>query len=401
LSKEIEDLQNRYQDIWASFKTDCARADSNQSEKLRRTLLERHYANGESLLGRKDFDSALGEFSLVKSLDPGYKDVDKKLDAANNKNSVVAQSDVYRIVSPKRADFLIGTSQGVFESSDRGRTWKPKALAGKRVYYMDALGEAIVVYDEKEDVVLFSATGGRTWRKSNVQYNAATARGTRASFFQPNFPVKVVRLIPFEGANTRLILLRYTGTEGVYGHDNQVLRVEHLSLGGFGVYEANRINFMRIPDRSLSPNGGANWVGFFKVLWSYSFYGDFAPRDTINAWIDFSMDYSEEPDNAVSGVVNWIAEKRNVSRGDVKVTAYSTVPKAKKDGNEQVVVATNFGVYRTCWECDRVEEIIHSGGNNRTLSVYLDQDDPNLIMLGLANNGLLVSEDGGLTWKGL
>jgi hypothetical protein len=389
LTKEIDNLQTRYNDLWEKFKMECRGEVSSELLKAKQELLNKHYALGENFLAKKEYDSALVEFTYVKTLDVNFKDVSAKLDLANNNNEIVRQSDVYQIVSPKQNYFLIGTSQGLFESSNSGKTWKLRAFPGMKVLHLDAMDNVIVLYDEGGGTIQHSADAGNTWNSLVVSY---TLKKRNFRIFQPRFQVEVLRLVPPE-----MIFIKYIGSKGVYQRNGQTLQVEKDLFGDYGVWVDNRKEFIEIPERCLSRDAGNTWIPFHKFLGSYLPDSDIGAE--AEGWASQCVDYSEEPEDAVKTVIRIVAKRKQVDEDQIKAIACSQIRKLKKDRGDRVLVPTNYGLYKTCWDCEQVEEVTFPGKGKTPITVFSDSANPNLIMIGLEGHGLLISGDGGLTWE--
>lgn len=410
LTKQVDELQSRYGDLWEKFKTECIREVSAEREKVKQNLLGKHYAIAEDFLNKKEYDSALREFSFVKTLDPHFKDVDEKLDLANNKNHIVRQSDVYEIVSPKQNLILLGTSRGIFESSNAGRTWKLKAFEGKRVPKLDATGERVLAYVEPNGIQ-YSADGGIGWGKLSVRYTVVNRKYDdrsqsyvevfRLPIIQPDFKVKNLKLVHSYTVN--LVFIEYTGSKGVYRNENQVLNVEKNWLSG-DYYIDYRGEWITIPEKCFSADNGRNWVAFWKNTLATLYHADDrtvgAPHQIKN-WMDIASEYTEDPEDAINKVIDFITERKKIGEDQVKVIAYSFARKVKKEDSDRVLILTNNGLYKTCWDCEQVEEVAFAAKYGNPLSVFSDDANPSLIMIGLEGHGLLISSDGGLTWEGI
>jgi hypothetical protein len=409
LTKEVENLQNQYSDLWEKFKAGCIREVSAEQEKTKQVLLDKHYAAGEDFLNKKEYDSALEEFNFVKTLNPDFKDIDKKLIVANNKNSIVSQSTVFQIVNPKPNYFLLGTSRGIFESQNEGRTWNLKAFDGMNVRQLDAIGERILAFVEPGGIQ-YSSNDGHQWEKLSVrytllyqkEYDTQTAsyiyRGS-FPFIQPGFEVKNIRLVPNENGGASLIFIEFIGKKGVYETENQRATLEKNWLTGEYYVQMGNED-VTIPERCVSPDDGNKWIAFWDGgLFGNNYHASIGNREQINNWIDNCKDYSKEPKDALSKVIKNISATKNVDKGEIKVIAYTFKRKVNKEDNDPVLVLTNKGLYKTCWDCKHVEEMAFSSENKNPLTIFGDSAQQKLIMIGLEGNGLLISRDGGLTWE--
>lgn len=403
MTKEVSDLLNKYNDFWEKFKTECTQVVAAELAKVKQTLLEKHYSTAEDLLNKKEYDSALKEFNFVKTLDPNFKDVDQKLELANNKNNIVRQSNVYNIVNSKQNRILLGTSNGIFESLNSGKTWQLKALEGKMVSGLHAQGNAIIVYNHTDGVIQYSPDLGNTWKKLNIWYRAKYGEGREFQVNSLPFQIRRLLIIPYETSSSHIIFMELYIKKGKYQISNKTVEVKPLPFGGFegNIGRVEDYNNFRIPEKYISPDGGKNWIAFWKFLGSNVYYSEIGSEKEINQLIDNSRDFSEEPEDAIKKVISNLTDKRKLDKSQIKIRDYSFENKLKKEDNDRVLVLTNYGLFKTCWDCKQIEEITFPKEGKTPVSVFSDNSNPNLIMIGFEGQGLLISRDGGLTWEGI
>jgi len=172
LTSEINSLMEERTKLLNELKLATLNIIDAEIKTKNEKIIDYHYTLGEEYLNKKEYDQAFKEFSYVQNIDANYKDISTKLDLANNKNHMVKKSNVYQIVSNERDHFLIGTSNGIFESLNGGKTWKLlKDFNGRSVLSIDLAKNKILTALEN-DGVMYSNDNGKEWTELNISYTA-------------------------------------------------------------------------------------------------------------------------------------------------------------------------------------------------------------------------------------
>ncbi len=407
LSREVNELKKQYDELWNKFKSDCIQMIQKEIDKNNNILLERHYLLGQEYLNKKEYDKAFNEFSYVKSIDANYKDVSDKLDLANNKNHLVRKSSVYQIISPERQQLIIGTSYGIFKSLNDGKTWKLlKDFDGKSVYLIDVVKDKILLAVENVGVY-YSTDGGQKWELLNINYNALydsfwderakqiKYRG-KIHIYQPYNIIKEVRLVPYNTGH--IISVKYWGQEGRYnnGRDKIEIKKDPFTNNYYLVIGKKEVV---IPESIISIDDGKSWIPYWSNLFGLQYYYEGFNYKDIERMIKTTKEYTEYPENAVDLVVDHISDEKQVDAKRVRINDYSLISSFKKEDNDPIIIVTNYGIYKTCWDCDHVDEIKLPSEYKNPISIFYDKANPNTIIVGFVRNGLIISRDNGKTWE--
>ena len=420
MTSELESYNKLYNEQWNMFKTSCLTIINSEIKNNNTTLIERHYKSGEEYLKNKDYESAYKEFSNVQNIDPNYQDIKQKVDISNNKNNTVKKINVYRIICTAKNDFLIGTSNGIYESRDGGKIWKLYCSEGYSIEYFDVVKDKIIselniivamVPDKGILIGKENMKGTIDWKnitiKYTFRYNGYYEGQTKVyrshyEIVQPDFKVKQLKFIPYEKGN--MLFVEFIRQEGLREKGSRQLMVKEnkLSLSGDQFYIEDGKEWLEIAEMCISPDYGNNWVAYWGSFFRPDFCTSLKRTPEIENWIDdlidIAEDFNEQPEDAITVVKEYITEKKQIYESDINILAVTNIKDEDIKDEDIILVLTNYGLYKSCYDCDNVEEINIPKGYTKPICVFYDKNKANTIMVGFIGQGLIISNDMGVTW---
>ncbi|OGU29138.1 MAG: hypothetical protein A2057_06675 [Ignavibacteria bacterium GWA2_35_9] len=407
LTSEINSLMEERTKLLNELKLATLNIIDAEIKTKNEKIIDYHYTLGEEYLNKKEYDQAFKEFSYVQNIDANYKDISTKLDLANNKNHMVKKSNVYQIVSNERDHFLIGTSNGIFESLNGGKTWKLlKDFNGRSVLSIDLAKNKILTALEN-DGVMYSNDNGKEWTELNISYTALynsywDERAQKIKYksklqvYQPKFKVKELKLVPY--ARKDLIFIKFTGQKGTYNNGKNKLDIKKDPFTD-NLYTMVGKEDVVIPESFISSDGGKTWIAFWRNLMGLNYYAEESTEQELEEMVDNSSEYVESPEEAIDMIIENISEKKNIDEDKIKIYSYSFIKNIEKRSEDIILILTNYGLFKTCWDCDQIEEIKTPTEYQKPISVFYDDRNPKTIILGFERKGLIISRDNGKTWE--
>lgn len=117
--------------------------------------------------------------------------------------------------------------------------------------------------------------------------------------------------------------------------------------------------------------------------------------------IDITEEYIDITEDAIGVVKEYIGDKHKIDEDLINVLDHSYITSKDIQDDDIVLVLTDFGLYESCYDCERIEEIIIPKEYARPVSLFYDNNYPNLIIVGFMEQGLIISRDKGLTWENI
>jgi len=326
------------------------------------------------------------------------------------------QMEVYEIsTAPDPSIMYAATSQGVYKTKDRGKSWRPVniGLPLGGVYsdtnmwlYLDKENPIfyhIIDWNVQDEVVIYkSEDGGITWE----EFYRDRFRG---NYEYPHAYLEhAIPLINFKGdyyllgfANSRIIKTKARGSS-----EWKTIKTDAIAPLFFGISESNPNNFYLLDKRNLfiSEDGGFSW--FSVRLPRYAKMADMKIIDDpkiIYILADGAIYKSEDKGmNWINITPSWhiTYNQRSIDIITFKVDpSFPNILYLGTDG-QGIYISTNGGktwkFIKSFEERAKLEEIPIS--NIDINSIAIDPKNPNILYVG-TNKGVFKSLDKGATWK--
>lgn len=278
--------------------------------------------------------------------------------------------NVYDICLTEYPRILLATSSGIFESNDKGKNWKKDETLNKEVKSINVLtGNITFASVEGEGIYRYAKN---KWEKLDVTYPIA-------SYGAIHGDIKYISRYKETGKAAKYIFCAKDSTVLIFFDQKN----EH------GINEV------------ISINKGNQWFG---LVHDFTLRGEWIK--TGNLYIDFRSSkiskYFQRPEKAISFVIDFISNEHKISENEAatKIKGWSKLVKEEKSDNDLVFVATEYGLYKTCWNCKEVSTVPLDKITVSCLSVEYNPENPDIIFVGTTGHGIFISEDGGKTWFG-
>jgi len=409
VTKELENYNNQANEQWNTFRTSSLKIINEEIQNNNTILIERYYKRGDEYLQNKDYESAFKEFIYVKNIDPNYLDIEQKIELSNNKNSKVKSASVYSIKSIGEEHYFISTSEGIYESVDGGKTWKINSYEGLKIEKFDVC-EDVMMADIPNMGIMFGTkiiNGNIEWSKNVIKYSVAYAKtktpagkdhyNREYQIIYPDFTVKQLNIIPYGNKYISFAAfdikggIREKGKKQFVVQENTIWKQYYIEDAG---------ERLRIAETCLTPDFGKNWVTYWgTLLGGNAYFSPLKDRNEVLDMIDRAEEYLEVPEEASDMVKEYISEKKGIGDSEINIIATTYIEGEDIEDEDIVMVLTNYGLYRSCYDCEKVDEINLPKEYRRPLSVYYDKKKPNIIMVGFFGQGLIISKDNGTTWE--
>ena len=340
------------------------------------------------------------------------------------KKGMIDDSDVFSIdINPDNPDNVIASAcSGIYQSFNKGETWKkiqgiPSQSRRTRAIMLNPHKPG-AIYAGTTEGFWMSSNGGKSWRlttskkleinaiavhKNNpnkiyiatnnhglmVSHNGGRTFGTNNGNFTSRFTYNIVPDI--ERPNRLYATTINTATGGGYVFiSNDFGRTWVSSVRNIDTKRT--ISYTLAQDR-VNPN----------KLYVGTNFGIYQSLDRGSTWT-----YLKKP------VVRRKRRSRRSRRRSRKKTAEPTLPKGTvkavsgkvnaivptEDGKNGFLVATNKGLYRSYDIAKSLTKVnLGPGMSEQIFSVHVNPKAPNTIWAGTAVSGVLVSYDGGKTWR--
>ena len=408
-TKDLASLNKQYAEQWNIFRTNCINLLNKEIQSNNKILIERHYEKGEKFLNEKDYEQAYDEFIYIQKIDPNYLDIKQKVDISNNKNSRVKRASVFSIKGIGLDHYLIGTSSGIYESVDGGKTWKINSYEGKQIDKFDAC-EDVMIANTPDMGIMFGKinnNGMDEWSKNVIKYSVAYAKtktpdgkdhyNREYQIIYPDFPVRLLKIIPY--GNRYISFVAFDIKAGIMEKGKKQFVVQENTVWG-QYYIEDAGERLRIAETCLTPDFGKNWVAYWGTLiGSDDYFSPLKDRNEVLDMIERTEEYFEISEDAVDIVKEYISQKKGISESEINIVATSDLNNEDIEDEDIILVLTNNGLYRSCYDCEKVEEIILPSDYAKPISLFYDNKQPNVILLGLQGQGVIISRDSGVTWE--
>jgi photosystem II stability/assembly factor-like uncharacterized protein len=354
------------------------------------------------------------------------------------KEGMIDDSDVFAIdIDPRNADHIIASAcSGIYESRNAGETWKK--IQG--IPSQSRRTRAILQHpsDEAKNYVFAGTTEG-FWRTADggTSWTLTTSRQLEINSIavHPDEPNKI-----FIGTNNYGVMV-----------SNDFGKNFSMTNGGFSTRLTNQIVAdIEKPNRLyastintatgggfffVSNDGGMTWQPSMKN-WgtrtiAYSILQDAAAPDTIYLGTNFGIYRSLDRGASWAAVTppkpkkpaarrapakkgKAVAAKKPAPVIETKPTTPEPIPNKvaalsekegvnvllpTRDGKNGMYAATDTGLYRTYDLAQGWERLPYSEGmDSQTMTMAISAQRPEVIWVGTARSGVLVSRDGGKTW---
>lgn len=340
-------------------------------------------------------------------------------------SGMIDDSDVFAVdIDPRNPDNVFASAcSGIYYSGNKGEKWsKVQGIPAQARRTRDILQHPSVagtVFAGTTEGLWITRDNGKTWALTTSRELEVNSIAV-----DPKDPEKV-----YIATNNYGVMVSDNGGKNFVSNNGNLSTRQTSSI--VADYERpNRIYATTINTATgggfvfISDDGGKTWLPSTRNLtvnrlMPFSIYQDKKTPNTLylgtNAGIYRSLD------RGVSWTQMTAPKTRAVKRAPVKkgvktkavaapaTTAVKTVPAITdkvnaliyaEDGNNGMLAATNSGLYKTQDISKGWQKLsLGEGVNEQIFAVNVSASDPNRIWVGTVNSGVLVSKDGGASWK--
>ncbi len=344
------------------------------------------------------------------------------------KRGMIDDSDIFAIdINPRNPDHVIASAcSGIYQSINKGQSWKKVQGIPSQSRRTRAIlhhpSKPGIVYAGTTEGFWMSSNGGRSWRLTSsktIEINSIAVH--------PDAPERV-----FIGTNNYGVMVSNNGGKS-FGLNNGNFSSRFTYNIVADTEQPNRLYATTINTATgggymfISNDFGQNWKPSVRGIdtdrtISYSIVQDRADANKIYLATNFGIFQS------INRGLSWTQlkapkpvrkkrryKRRRSRRNRVKKPTANTVAKkdfvkalTKKvnvlihteDGKNGYIAGTNDGLYRSYDISKGWEKInLGEGVNQQVFAVHVSPKMPQIIWVGTATSGVLMSNDGGETWS--